>query len=104
MITGKDFIITGLQPWDLPIGSNARDIAKEIAKHNRVLYINTPLDTITLWKSDNAIDVLHRKEVIYKKRETIRHIEENLWIMDYPLVYGPVTFCQMAKYLTLSIE
>ena len=47
MITGKDFVFTGLQPWDLQIGSNAKDIALEISKHNRVLYINTPLDKKT---------------------------------------------------------
>ena len=23
----RDFIITSLQPWDMPIGSNAKDIA-----------------------------------------------------------------------------
>ena len=43
MITGKDFVFTGLQPWDLQIGSNAKDIALDISKHNRVLYNNTPL-------------------------------------------------------------
>lgn len=32
MITGRDFIITGLQPWNIAIGSNAKDIAREIAK------------------------------------------------------------------------
>ena len=37
MITGRDFIITGLQPWDIAIGSNAKDIAREIAKNNRLL-------------------------------------------------------------------
>lgn len=32
MITGRDFIITSLQSWDIAIGSNAKDIAREIAK------------------------------------------------------------------------
>ena len=36
---GRDFIITGLQSWDIPIGSNAIDIAKEMAVENRVLYV-----------------------------------------------------------------
>lgn len=48
---GKDFIITGLQSWDIPIGSNAIDIAKEIAKHNRVLYVNSPLDMMTIYRN-----------------------------------------------------
>ena len=46
MITGRDFIITGLQPWNIAIGSNAKDIAREIAKNNRVLYVNTPVDML----------------------------------------------------------
>lgn len=46
----RDFIITSLQPWDMPIGSNAKDIALEISKQNRVLYINTPLDKKKLFK------------------------------------------------------
>lgn len=46
MITGRDFIITSLQSWDIAIGSNAKDIAKEISRHNRVLYVNTPVDML----------------------------------------------------------
>lgn len=46
----RDFIITSLQPWDMPIGSNAKDIALEISKQNRVLYINTPLDKKSFFK------------------------------------------------------
>ena len=44
MIEGKKFIFTGLQPWDISIGSNAKDIALEVSRYNKVLYINTPLD------------------------------------------------------------
>ncbi|MCD8270149.1 MAG: hypothetical protein LUD46_18005 [Parabacteroides sp.] len=44
MLEGENFIFTGLQPWDISIGSNAKDIALEVSKHNRVLYVNTPLD------------------------------------------------------------
>ncbi len=40
----------GLQPWDIEIGSNFKNMALEIAKHNRVLYVNRPLDRITYLK------------------------------------------------------
>ena len=55
MIEGKNFIFTGLQPWDISIGSNAKDIAQEVAKQNKVLYINTPLD-----KKHVIIRMIHR--------------------------------------------
>ncbi len=97
MITGRDFIITSLQSWDIAIGSNAKDIAKEIAKNNRVLYVNTPIDTLTLWKSNPAPDIQHRKAVIHKKKETLRQIEDNLWVMDYPFSILPCNFLPDGK-------
>ena len=47
----QDFIITGLQSWDIPVGSNAIDIAKEISNNNRVLYVNSPLDVMTIYRN-----------------------------------------------------
>ena len=68
MITGKDFVFTGLQPWDIPIGSNARDIALEVSKHNRVLYVNTPLD-----KKHTRANARHRILSIGKTLSMAKH-------------------------------
>lgn len=50
MIRNRDIIVVGQQPWDVEIGSNCKNIATEFAKHNRVLYVNSPLDRITFFK------------------------------------------------------
>ena len=51
MIKGKDIIvIVGIQAWDIEIGSNCKNIAVEMSRHNRVLYVNSPLDRITKFK------------------------------------------------------
>lgn len=81
---GKDFIITGLQSWDIPIGSNAIDIAKEIAKDNRVLYVNSPLDVMTMYRNKPTQETKHRLEVLKRKQQPLRHINENLWVLDFP--------------------
>lgn len=81
---GKDFIITGLQPWDIPIGSNAIDIAKEISLHNRVLYVNAPLDQMTLWRNKNQPEIQHRLKVLNKEVSPLRQISPNLWVLDFP--------------------
>ena len=47
MIKNQDIIITGLQAWDVEIGSNCKSIALEFSKNNRVLYVNSPLDRKT---------------------------------------------------------
>lgn len=90
MIKGHDFIFTGLQPWDLSMGSNARDIALEVSKNNRVLYVNSPLSKLSSdLKSDN-IDVLQRQKVLRKEASPLRSINENLWLLDFPFTLLPV--------------
>lgn len=81
---GMDFIITGLQSWDIPIGSNAIDIAKQISLDNRVLYVNSPLDMMTMYRNKPTAETKHRLEVLNKQKEPLRKISENLWVLDCP--------------------
>jgi glycosyltransferase involved in cell wall biosynthesis len=80
----QDFIITGLQSWDIPVGSNAIDIAKEISTNNRVLYVNGPLDMMTILRNKPTAQTQHRLEVLKKQKNPIRKINENLWVLDFP--------------------
>lgn len=80
---GKDIIITGLQSWDIPIGSNAIDIAKEMSRHNRVLYVNSPLDMMTIYRNKPTPETRHRMDVLKRKKEPIRQINANLWVLDF---------------------
>ena len=47
LIHGRDIVVVGQQPWDTALGSNCKDIALEFSRHNRVLYVNSPLDRNT---------------------------------------------------------
>lgn len=89
MVEGRDFIFTGLQPWDLPIGSNARDIACEVSKHNRVLYVNTPLVYLEGRGSERQ-DVVRRRLVAAKRDTPLRKINDNLYVLDMPFRVLPV--------------
>lgn len=80
----QDFIITGLQSWDIPVGSNAIDIAKEISNDNRVLYVNGPLDMMTIIRNKPTTQTQHRLDVLKKQKEPLRKINENLWVLDFP--------------------
>ena len=79
IIKNKDIIIVGQQPWDVEIGSNCKNIAIELSKHNRVLYVNSPLDRITLLKYKDTPNVKKRLEVIKGKINGLIHLQENLW-------------------------
>lgn len=78
----KCFVFTGLQPWDLPIGSNAINIAGEVSRNNFVLYVNSPKDTLSLKK-------LIKKDKLFG-RNLVRQISETLWVADCPFNVLPV--------------
>lgn len=83
MFKNQDFVIVGIQPWDIGIGSNCKNIALELAKHNRVLYVNQPLDRITKFRSKNLPEVKTRIDVLRKKKPSLIQVEKNLWNL-YP--------------------
>jgi glycosyltransferase involved in cell wall biosynthesis len=78
-IQGKDIVVVGQQPWDTEIGSNCRDVALEFSKHNRVLYVNYPLDRGTLWKHGKDPKVQKRLRVIRKEDSGLVSIGPNMW-------------------------
>ena len=82
-IQNRDIVVVGLQPWDTTIGSNCKDIALEFSKNNRVLYVNYPLDRITLFRNTKEPNIQKRIRVIKGKEEGIVPIQENLWNL-YP--------------------
>ncbi len=83
MIKNRDIVIVGLQPWDIEIGSNCKNIALEFSKHNRVLYVNYPLDRFTAIKQKNNPKIKKRLNVIKGKEPALVKINENMWNL-YP--------------------
>jgi glycosyltransferase involved in cell wall biosynthesis len=79
VIKNQDIIITGLQPWNSEIGSNCINIALEFSKNNRVLYVNFPLDRISLKREGANPLFAQRIEAIHNKKQVLTEIKENLW-------------------------
>ncbi len=83
MIQGKDFVFVGLQSWDIAIGSNSKNLAREIAKYNRVLYVSKPLDRISLLRHYTDKKTKKRLAVLHGKQPRLEKIGDNLWNL-YP--------------------
>lgn len=83
MIKGRDIIIVGLQAWDIEIGSNCKNLALEFSKHNRVLYVNSPLDRLTAFRHSEDPRIEKRKEVIRGKHSPFEKVNDNLTVF-YP--------------------
>ena len=78
-----DIVITGQQPWDVEIGSNCKNIAQEFSKNHRVLYVNSPLDRISLLRKYDDPKIIRRKQIVDGKADGLEQINENLWTL-YP--------------------
>jgi teichuronic acid biosynthesis glycosyltransferase TuaH len=74
-----DIVIVALQSWDFEIGSNARNIAREFARSNRVIYVNPPLDRITRFKKRNDEKTKRFLKVINHQDDALRQVEDNIW-------------------------
>lgn len=83
IIENRDIIIVGQQPWDTSIGSNCKDLAVEFSKHNRVLYINAPLDRRTRFEQRDTEGVKKRMRIISGEQNGLEEITPNFWVF-YP--------------------
>lgn len=101
MIQSRDIIMFGLQPWDIEIGSNFKNMAVEIARHNRVLYVNRPLDRITYWKKRADPKTQTRLESIRKGIQFIQQISFSHWVMNPAVMLESINWLPAGKIYDL---
>src|ERR1035437_1073518 len=83
MITNRDIIVIGIQAWDIEIGSNCKNIAEEFAKNNRVLYVNSPLDRISMFRLRKLEKIKKRIKIVKSGKPELVDISKNIWNL-YP--------------------
>jgi glycosyltransferase involved in cell wall biosynthesis len=83
LIQNRDIVIVGLQQWYTPIGSNCKNIALQFARHNRVLYVNSPLDRRTILQQRQDPEVAYHLKVVKGQSPGVVPIAENFWNL-YP--------------------
>jgi len=79
MLKGENIVIIGLQAWYTDIGSNCKSIAVELAKNNKVLYINMPLDRNTMWQMKDDKNIQRHIDIAKNKKDNLFEIQPNLW-------------------------
>lgn len=89
----QNIVMLCQQSWDIGIATSAKNLAKEFAKTNRVLYINMPLDVNTVLRDFGKPggfgqpDVRNRLRILLGRKESITHPEPNVWVLT-PRVLG----------------
>ncbi|HEY4109281.1 glycosyltransferase [Puia sp.] len=74
-----DFVIVGLQAWYFELGSNCKNIALELSKHNRVLYINMPLDRRTILQKRDDPHIANHLHLVQNRQTEVVQLAPNLW-------------------------
>lgn len=88
-IKGHDIILFGFQPWEIQTGSNFVDMAFELARHNRVLYVNRALNRASLLEKK-------REPEIGERREELQKISETLWVLNPATVLESINWIPFA--------
>ncbi len=83
MIKDQDIVVVGIQAWDIEIGSNCKNIAMEFAKHNRVLYVNPPMDRASLRRERHTEKIQKRIRIKNGEEGDLVQVQGNLWNL-YP--------------------
>lgn len=83
MVKNRDIIAFGLQPWDLKIAFTNKYTVLEMAKNNRVLFVNPPLQRSAVIKGKDRPEVQKRLRILKGKEPDLVQYNENLWIL-YP--------------------
>jgi teichuronic acid biosynthesis glycosyltransferase TuaH len=78
-VKGRDIVIIGLQPWYYAIGSNCKNIATYLAKNNRVLYVNLPINRRTWHAREKTEGVQQHIDLIRSKGEKIWQAAPGIW-------------------------
>lgn len=83
MVKNRDIVIFGLQRWDKFTSTITRNIAVEMAKNNRVLFVNPPLQRRSAIFDRDTEFVKKRLRILRGKEKDLVQENKNLWVF-YP--------------------
>ncbi|MEY3417708.1 MAG: hypothetical protein RL060_1820 [Bacteroidota bacterium] len=92
MNANQHFVIISITPWDFEMGNNAKNLAIEMSKNQKVIYVNPPLDRFTLLKEKNTLAVQKRLNIIKGNEKSIESINENLWVFTPGIVIESINW------------
>jgi teichuronic acid biosynthesis glycosyltransferase TuaH len=75
-IKNRDIVLFSFQPWNSDIAFNFKDMAYELARYNRVLFIDRARDRITVIKNR-----LSGKTTEAIPQENLMRVQDNFWVL-----------------------
>jgi glycosyltransferase involved in cell wall biosynthesis len=93
MIKGKNIVIVGMQSWDISIGSNCKNIATVLARNNKVVYVNVPLNRKTYLKRPiTDSNDLKRLSVLKGEESGLVKLNDSFWSFYPKIIFESVNW------------
>ena len=94
-----DIIMLCQQNWDLQLGTNARNLAREFARHHRVLYVHLPRDLrpllADLWRGAT------RRPRRLGRATGLAQVEPNVWVLTPDCLALPINWLPSAALFSV---
>lgn len=87
-IKGKDIVLFSFQPWASDIGFNFKDMAYELARYNRVLFINRANDRASLLPEKKE----GNPSTENKQKEELILVQENFWLYNTGIILESINW------------
>jgi teichuronic acid biosynthesis glycosyltransferase TuaH len=91
-IRNRDIVFFSFQPWESPIGSNFKDMALELCRFNRVLFVNRAADRNSVLHQMVAKAKGKSSPAGKRKPEYLSEIQPNLWLLNPQVVLESINW------------
>ncbi|PJJ76570.1 glycosyltransferase involved in cell wall biosynthesis [Thermoflavifilum aggregans] len=96
LISGRNIVIIGLQPWYTDIGSNCKHIATILATTNQVLYVNIPLNRKLLLFKKKYPELAYHFGVARGTKPALVQINDHFWNFYPPSIHESINWIRSA--------
>ncbi len=96
-IQDRDIVMFSFQPWDTELGSNFKDMALELAKKNRILFVNRALDRRSRLRDRNDPKVVTRLNSIKNGEGELQKISRNIWVHNPRTIVESINWIPFAQ-------
>lgn len=96
-IKDRDIVLFSFQPWDAEIGSNFKDMALELSKYNRVLFVNRALDRASIFKHKHTPQVQARLATLKNGVHELEEVQPNIWVQNPRTIVESINWVPFAS-------
>lgn len=84
-LVGHDVVCLSVMDWDHPFQSSRHHLMRELARRNRVLFVDASANPVDCWRGRHE-ERFRRKLEAWRGQGGLRQVEERLWVWTPPPV------------------